>query len=237
VFPVRITVRPHLRPPARRLAGGSLLLGAVITVAACGASATTAAGSGSSRAAASNGSAGTAATSNVTLSVKSVPGVGTVLVNGQGQTLYLLTSEKGGKITCTASTGCTKFWPEITLPKGATAARAGSGAQSSLLGTVKDASGTLEVTYNGWPVYTYVGDSGPGVAHGQGQASFGGTWYVLNPSGDPVTGPSQPSSAPSSSPSSGPVTGYLQPSSAPVSSTSGDPMSGDPQPASSPSSW
>jgi predicted lipoprotein with Yx(FWY)xxD motif len=195
---VRIAVRPHLRSSAHRLTGGSLLLGAVITVAACGASATTATGSGSSPTAGSTGSAGTAATSTVTLSVKSVPGVGTVLVNGQGQTLYLLNSEKGGKITCTVSNGCTKFWPEITLPKGTTAAKAGSGVRSSLLGSVKDASGNLEVTYNGWPVYTFVGDSGPGVAHGQGQTSFGGTWYVLNPSGDPVTGTSQPASSPSS---------------------------------------
>jgi predicted lipoprotein with Yx(FWY)xxD motif len=183
--------------------GGSLLLGVVITVAACGASATTAAGSGSSPAAASTGSAGAAATSTVTLSARSVPGVGTVLVNGQGQTLYLLTSEKGGKVTCTASNGCTKFWPEITLPKGTTAAKAGSGVEPSLLGSVKDASGNVEVTYHGWPVYTYVGDSGPGVAHGQGLTSFGGTWYVLNASGDAVTGHPQPASSPSSSGSGG----------------------------------
>ena len=200
---MRITVRPHLRSSAHRLVGGSLLLGVVITVAACGASATTAAGSGSSPAAASTGSAGAAATSTVTLSARSVPGVGTVLVNGQGQTLYLLTSEKGGKVSCTASNGCTKFWPEITLPKGTTAAKAGSGVEPSLLGSVKDASGNLEVTYNGWPVYTYVGDSGPGVAHGQGLTSFGGTWYVLNASGDAVTGHPQPASSPSSSGSGG----------------------------------
>ncbi|MGO9778904.1 MAG: hypothetical protein ACLPKE_18365 [Streptosporangiaceae bacterium] len=200
---MRITVRSHLRSSAHRLAGGSLLLGAVITVAACGASATTATGTGSSPAARSTGSAGTAATSTVTLSAKSVPGVGTVLVNGQGQTLYLLTSERGGKVTCTAGNGCTKFWPEITLPKGTTVAKAASGVKSSLVGSVKDASGNLEVTYDGWPVYTFVGDSGPGVDHGQGQTSFGGTWYVLNPSGDPVTGTSQPASSPSSAGSGG----------------------------------
>ena len=200
---MRITVRPHLRSSAHRLVGGSLLLGVVITAAACGASATTAAGSGSSPAAASTGSAGAAATSTVTLSARSVPGVGTVLVNGQGQTLYLLTSEKGGKVTCTASNGCTKFWPEITLPQGTTAAKAGSGVEPSLLGSVKDASGNVEVTYHGWPVYTYVGDSGPGVAHGQGLTSFGGTWYVLNASGDAVTGHPQPASSPSSSGSGG----------------------------------
>jgi len=123
----------------------------------------------------------------ITISVKSVPGVGTVLVNGQGQTLYMLTSEKNGKITCTQANGCTQAWPETVLPNGATAATVGSGVQSSLLGTVKDASGNLEVTYNRWPLYTFAGDSGPGVAKGQGLTSFGGIWYVLNGSGNPVT--------------------------------------------------
>ena len=203
-----ITVRSHL-PSAHRLLGGSLLLGAAITVAACGSSATTGSGSGSSPGAGSAASAGTSS-SAVFLSTKSVPGVGTVLVDGQGRTLYLLTSEKGGKVTCTPSNGCTKFWPEITLPTGTTAATAGTGVQSSLLGTVKDASGNLEVTYNGWPVYTFAGDSGPGAAHGQGQVSFGGTWYVLNASGDPVTGHggAQPASSPSSSSSGSGAYGY-----------------------------
>ena len=113
--------------------------------------------------------------------------MGTVLVNGQGQTLYMLTSEKGGKITCTQANGCTQAWPETLLANGATTAKAGSGVQSSLLGTVKDASGNLEVTYNHWPLYTFSGDPGPGVAKGQGLTSFGGTWYVLNGSGNPVT--------------------------------------------------
>jgi predicted lipoprotein with Yx(FWY)xxD motif len=115
----------------------------------------------------------------------------------------MLTSEKGGEITCTDSNGCTKLWPQTALPGSATAAKAGSGVEASLLGTVKEANGTLEVTYNGWPVYTFAGDSGAGVAHGQGITSFGGTWYVLNASGDPVTGKSQPSSSPSSSGSGG----------------------------------
>jgi predicted lipoprotein with Yx(FWY)xxD motif len=104
-----------------------------------------------------------------------------------GQTLYMLTSEKGGKISCTQANGCTQAWPETLVTNGATTAKAGSGVQASLLGTVKDTSGNLEVTYNHWPLYTFSGDSGPGVAKGQGLTSFGGTWYVLNGSGNPVT--------------------------------------------------
>ena len=186
------------RSPLRSLLlAGGLALGAAATVAACGSSSSsTAAGSPGSSA-----PAGASSSASATISAKSVPGVGTVLVNGQGQTLYMLTSEKGGKITCTAANGCIQAWPETLLTSGATAA-AGSGVQSSLLGTVKDASGNLEVTYNHWPLYTFSGDSGPGVAKGQGLTSFGGTWYVLSGSGNPVT------SSPSGTASSGGGNGY-----------------------------
>ena len=174
----------HRRGPLRSwLLAAGLALVTAATVAACGSSSSsTAAGSPSSSA-----PAGASSAASATISAKSVPGVGTVLVNGQGQTLYMLTSEKGGKITCTQANGCTQAWPETLLTNGATTAKADSGVQSSLLGTVKDASGNLEVTYNHWRLYTFSGDSGPGVAKGQGLTSFGGTWYVLSGSGNPVT--------------------------------------------------
>jgi predicted lipoprotein with Yx(FWY)xxD motif len=169
-------------PRTSWLLTGVLVLAAAAIVAACGSSP-------SSSAAGSPGSApaGTSSAAPVTISANSVPGLGTVLANGQGQTLYLLTSEKGGKITCTQASGCTQAWPETLLGQGMSAAKAGGGVRASLLGTVKDASGSLEVTYNGWPLYTFSGDSGPGVAHGQGITSFGGTWYPLDASGNPVT--------------------------------------------------
>jgi predicted lipoprotein with Yx(FWY)xxD motif len=177
----------HRRGPLRSwLLAGGLALGAAVTVAACGSSSSSTAGASPG----SSAPAGVSSAASATISTKSVPGVGTVLVNGQGQTLYMLTSEKGGKITCTQANGCTQAWPETLLTNGATAAKAGSGVQSSLLGTVKDASGNLEVTYNHWRLYTFSGDSGPGAAKGQGLTSFGGTWYVLNGSGNPVTSPS-----------------------------------------------
>jgi predicted lipoprotein with Yx(FWY)xxD motif len=182
---VTITTSVLHRLPGRRILYGSLVAAAAATVAACGSSSSSSPGtsSGSSAGAA----AGTPSSSAITISAKNVPGLGTVLVNGQGRTLYLLTSEKGGKITCTDDNGCTKLWPDTELPKGMTAATAGSGIQASLLGTVKDASGSLYVTYNKWPLYTYAGDSGPGQAHGQGITSFGGTWYALSTAGTPVT--------------------------------------------------
>ena len=176
------------------LAGGLVLAAAV---AACGSSSSPAPASSPS----SSARAGASSAAS-TISAKSVPGVGTVLVNGQGQTLYMLTSEQGGKITCTPANGCTQVWPETLLTNGTTTT-AGSGVLSSLLGTVKDASGNLEVTYNHWPLYTFSGDPGPGAAKGQGLTSFGGTWYVLNGSGQPVT-----ASRPSPNASSGGGYGY-----------------------------
>ena len=189
----------YRRGPLRSwLLMGTLALGTATTVAACSSSpSSTPAGSPASSAPAGGSSA-----ASTTISAKSVPGVGTVLVNGQGQTLYMLTSEQGGKITCTQANGCTQTWPETLLTSGGTTAKAGSGVQSSLLGTVKDASGNLEVTYNHWPLYTFSGDSGPGVAKGQGLTSFGGTWYVLSGSGNPVT------SSQSGTASSGGGSGY-----------------------------
>ena len=199
---MKISVKRHHQLSSRRLIPIGLALGAAATAAACSSSSS----SGSSAAtpttsatpaSSAPASASTSAPASATVSVKSVPGVGNVLVNAEGKTLYMLTSEKGGKITCTASNGCTQVWPETTLASGAKAT-AGSGVQSSLLGTVTGAAGSPEVTYNRWPLYTFSGDSGPGVAHGQGLQSFGGTWWVLNAAGNPVTSTTGASSSPSS---------------------------------------
>ncbi len=105
------SVRHHRGPVRSSLLAGGLALGMAAIVAACGSSSSsTAAGSPGSSA-----PAGTSSAASATISVKSVPRVGTVLVNGQGQTLYMLTSDKGGKITCTQANGCTQAWPETLL--------------------------------------------------------------------------------------------------------------------------
>ncbi len=130
----------------------------------------------------------TSANAGVAIATANVAGFGTVLVNAKdGRTLYLLTSEQGGKLTCTDENGCTKVWPDTELPPGVTAATAGNGVNASLLGTVKNAAGNLYVTYGGYPLYEFVPDGTSGVAKGQGISSFGGTWYVISPAGTPVT--------------------------------------------------
>jgi predicted lipoprotein with Yx(FWY)xxD motif len=162
------------------MTGGAAALAGVAVVAACGGSETA-----SGPATSSSGS-----NAAITVMTANVPGVGTVLVNGDGRTLYMLTSEQGGKITCTDDNGCTKTWPDTELPSGVTHGVVGNGAQASQLSTVKSADGHLYLTYGGWPLYTYSGDTGSMQAHGEGITSFGGTWYVLNASGTPVKTPS-----------------------------------------------
>jgi len=166
-----LIVTRHL--PVLTLAGAALL-------AACGSSYTSTTTGGSSQ---SSGGPSAA----ITVSAANVPGLGTVMVNGNGMTIYVLSSERGGNITCTDANGCTKVWPDTELPKGTTQGIAGSGAQASLLSTIKAADGSLYLTYGGWPLYTYTGDTGPLQSHGEGIMSFGGTWWALSPAGTPVT--------------------------------------------------
>jgi predicted lipoprotein with Yx(FWY)xxD motif len=170
----------------RRLPAAAFLTVGTLSLAACGSGSSYRGSSAPSSS--SQTSASGASKAAYTVSAAAVPGVGTVLVNGSGMTFYLLTSEKGGTITCTDDNGCTKVWPDTELPSGVTQPIAGSGIDASKLGTVKGPSGSLYITYAGWPLYTYSGDSGPGQAHGQGIQSFGGTWETLTVAGTPVTG-------------------------------------------------
>jgi predicted lipoprotein with Yx(FWY)xxD motif len=119
-------------------------------------------------------------------STASVSSVGTVLVDGQGRTVYILTNSGQKNVPCTDASGCTKVWPDLPLPSGKSGAKAGRGLKASLLGTMKLSDGQTYPTYNGYLMYEYTGDSGPGQANGEGIKSFGGTWYALSPSGQPV---------------------------------------------------
>lgn len=158
---------------------------AAVALAACGSSSKTTGGTTTSSTTAASAAGGGAAT----VRAANVSGVGTVLVNAQGRTLYVLTSEKGDKVTCTDASGCTGVWPPAVLASGVTSAVPGSGVQASLLATV-GAGGGSRVTYASYPLYTYSGDSGPGVANGKGISSFGGTWWPISPTGTLVTGSS-----------------------------------------------
>jgi predicted lipoprotein with Yx(FWY)xxD motif len=101
---------------------------------------------------------------------------GEVVTDTAGNSLYLLTSETGGKFTCTQGL-CTTFWPPLLVPAG-TKVVGGPGVKGTV-GVIKRPEGTTQVTYNGYPVYHYKSDSAPGDTMGEGVQSFGGTWYLL----------------------------------------------------------
>jgi predicted lipoprotein with Yx(FWY)xxD motif len=132
-------------------------------------------------------------------SAADVPGLGMVVVDGRGRTVYLLMSGDHKNVACNDTSGCTKVWPDLPLPEGTSPATAASGLQASLLSTMKLGDGETYPTYNGWLMYEYVGDSGPGQAHGQSIQSFGGTWYALSPAGMPVMAAAAPAASSSTS--------------------------------------
>jgi predicted lipoprotein with Yx(FWY)xxD motif len=107
--------------------------------------------------------------------------LGTILVDGTGMTLYLLTGDTPGGSIC--SDACATAWPPLTVSGSATA---GPGVDGTKLGTIQRADGSQQVTYNGHPLYGFVKDQAPGDVNGQGIDKFGGIWYVVAPSGDAI---------------------------------------------------
>jgi predicted lipoprotein with Yx(FWY)xxD motif len=128
-----------------------------------------------------------ASASSATVSVANT-GLGKILVDSQGRTLYLFRKDSGTKSAC--SGGCAAAWPPLRASGKPTA---GGGAQASLLGTTPRSDGKPQVTYNGHPLYGYQGDSKSGDTNGQGSTGFGAPWYVLSPTGNQITAASSSS--------------------------------------------
>jgi predicted lipoprotein with Yx(FWY)xxD motif len=109
-------------------------------------------------------------------------GLGNVLVDSQGRTLYLFAKDQGTTSACSGA--CATAWPPLRVSgKPLT----GGGAKAALLGTTKRSDGKPQVTYNGHPLYLYVGDKKAGDTSGQGITAFGGGWFALTASGSQVT--------------------------------------------------
>jgi predicted lipoprotein with Yx(FWY)xxD motif len=166
-----------------------------IGLAACGGSSSS--GNSSSNAA----STAPAQTSGGdTVSTKSVSGVGTVLVDSKGDTLYTNNQDTASKMACTSA--CQSIWPALMAPSGGQPTSSDSAVQAKL----DVANG--QVTFDGMPLYTFVNDS-PGQATGNGfMDSFDGTaftWTAATPSGSAPSGaaPSGTATTSSSSSSSG----------------------------------
>ena len=110
----------------------------------------------------------------VTLKTDRVGGV-TVLTSANGFTLYWFAPDTPTASKCTGS--CTAYWPPVIGSP-----RAGPGV-TGRLGTVSRGARTVQATYDGHPLYTYVGDNGPGQARGNNLDLNGGLWYEVRVSG------------------------------------------------------
>jgi predicted lipoprotein with Yx(FWY)xxD motif len=117
------------------------------------------------------------------LSTAHVFGLGTVVVDGRGYTVYVLTSSTTKNLPCTG--GCASIWPPLVLPKGTAKASASGSLEMNLVGTAKVGASTVP-TYDGWRLYEYAVDTGPAQSNGQGVQSYGGTWLALRPDGTTV---------------------------------------------------
>ncbi len=160
------------------------VVGALV-IAGCGGGGT------SSSSSASSGEGGTELTGGGTISGAEVSGLGAVLVDSEGATVYEFTEDEGTTSVCYGE--CEAAWPPVVASGKPTA---GEGATAADLGTTKRKDGTLQVTYKGHPLYTFSGDKAPGEANGN---ESGGTWFALDEAGSPVKGTAGGESGPEES--------------------------------------
>ena len=172
----------------RKILGAAGLAALALALSACASSASSSASSaasapaaGASNAASSAPASSAPASAGATSALKMTTINGTAIVtNASGKTLYWFVPDTSTTSNCTGS--CATYWPPVLGP-----VSAGSGVTGTL-GVITRAGGTMQATYDGHPLYTYVGDSGPGQAKGNGLNISGGVWWEMTVSGaKPVT--------------------------------------------------
>ena len=144
-------------------------LAAALVIAACGSSSSPATSGGTASSAAPASSAPGAAGSSALKTAKI--GGAAVVTNAKGFALYWFVPDTATTSRCNGS--CATFWPPVTGP-----ATAGAGVTGKLA-TITRADGSVQATYNGHPLYTYVGDHAPGQATGNGLNVNGGVWHEV----------------------------------------------------------
>jgi predicted lipoprotein with Yx(FWY)xxD motif len=124
--------------------------------------------------------ANSASRTNGTVSLRHT-NLGVILVNSRGRTLYLFVKDRNGKSACSGS--CARFWPPLLSRAKPTA---GLGVKALLLATTRRSNGSLQVTYNKHPLYTYALDKQAGQTKGEGNFAFGAKWWAVSARGRAV---------------------------------------------------
>lgn len=109
-------------------------------------------------------------------------GFGRVLFDANGQVIYVFEIDGPDQSNCT-SEECVEAWPPVLTEEEPTA---GAGVDAGLLGTIRRDDGTLQVTFDERPLYFYEHE-GPGEIKCHNVDLHGGLWWVVTPSGDPVS--------------------------------------------------
>jgi predicted lipoprotein with Yx(FWY)xxD motif len=149
----------------------------LVLLSACTAPATPAAPAPAATAASSAPAPAPADTATLALGVATT-GLGSILVDGKGMTLYMFTNDTQGSNASACTGQCLAAWPPLMGKP-----TAGKGADNSKLGSFALPDGSTQATYNGWPLYYWKGDVKAGDTSGQ---KVGGVWFVLDKAGNPI---------------------------------------------------
>jgi predicted lipoprotein with Yx(FWY)xxD motif len=163
---------------ARRLSAVMLTATLAMGMAACGDDdnpTTTSAGGQTAGTAATTPATAPATTAAAKATVKTAStSLGTVLVDGDGKTLYTWDKDTGPASTCVGN--CAATWPALILAAGVTAPVAGPGVSLLTTAPRPDDATKLQVNWDNKPLYYYAADQAPGDTKGDG---VGGTWHVV----------------------------------------------------------
>lgn len=164
----------------------TLLARTLAAVGAVGAVGVMAAACSSSGGAGGSGTQGTggAGSGDGTATVETHSGpMGTFLTDSSGRTLYMWAADPSGSSKCVGT--CASAWPPALATGTPTAS---GGAKAGDLGTITRSGGTKQLTYAGHALYRFSADTSAGDTRGQGSNGFGARWWMVAPSGQPITG-------------------------------------------------
>ena len=158
----------------RKILGAAGLAALALALSACASSASSSSSTPATTAPAAGGSSAAASGGGTTVNMTTINGTA-VLTNSSGKTLYWFAPDTSTTSKCSGS--CATYWPPVTGP-----VTGGSGVTGTL-STITRPDGTMQATYDGHPLYTYVGDTAAGQAKGNGLNLSGGLWYEMTVSG------------------------------------------------------